>query len=289
MIVPIGPGSGMDLMVRLLANEISRDHGVAAVVENRPGATQLIATEAVAAAKPDGSTVLFIANPFVSNPHLRSVRYDPLTSFKPICLLARSPQLIAVNSTSPYRTLGDLVSAAREQPGSLTLASFGPGSSTQIAFEMLKRAAGINMTFVPFPGTPPAINALLGDHVTAVFAGYAELMEHLKSGKLRALATSSSKRVDGLPEVPTVAELGYNDLEIDLWFGIVAPSGTPEQTASELAGWLTEAMQVPAIRTKLLTQAFYPVGTCGAEFAAFIRKQYDQYGSVIREAHIHAE
>jgi len=194
LVVPIGPGSGLDLMARLLAEQVGRTQGMTMVVENRPGAVQVVATDAVAGAAPDGNTVLFMANPFVINPHLRRVSYDPLTSFEPICNLANQPQLIVVNNASPYRTLADLLNAARAKPGELTLASFGPASPVHIAFEMLKRAANVNMTFVPYPSTPPTISALLGGHVTSAIVGYAESAEHLKAGTLRALVTGSRTR-----------------------------------------------------------------------------------------------
>jgi tripartite-type tricarboxylate transporter receptor subunit TctC len=289
IVVPIGAGSGLDIVARLLAEQVGRMQGPTIVIENRPGAAQVVATEAVASAAPDGNTVLFIANPFVTNPHLRKVNYNPLTSFEPICRLASSPQLIAVNNSSPYRTLADLLNAARAKPAELTLASFGPASTTHIAFEMLKRAADVDMTFVPYPGIPPAINALLGEHVTSVFAGYAELVEHLRAGRLRALAIGSQARIEALPDIPTVAEAGYKELEIDLWYGAVAPAKTPEKTVSELAGWFNSAVQVPEIKTKLMALALYHTATCGTDFGAFIRKQYEDYGRAIREAHLKAE
>jgi tripartite-type tricarboxylate transporter receptor subunit TctC len=289
MVVPIGPGSGLDIMVRVLAEQIGQTKGLTTVVENRPGAAQILATEAVANAAPDGGTLLFMANPFVSNPHLRRVNYDPLTSFEPICKLANQPQLILVNAASPYRTLADLFDAARARPGELTMASFGPASATHIAFEMLQRAADVNMTFVPYPSTPPTVSALLGGHVTSVIVGYAEAVDHVKAGKLRALATGSRTRMEALPDVPTVAESGYKNYEIDLWFGVVAPAKTPSATVSQLADWFTESMQVPEVKAKLVTQALYPVGMCGADFGAFIRKQYDDYGRIIHEANMKAD
>lgn len=289
MIVPIGPGSGLDIMARLVAEQVSRTQGVAAVVENRPGGTQIIATEAVAGAAPDGSTVLFMASPFIINPHLRRVSYDPITSFEPICNLASQPQLIVVSRSSPYRSLADLINAARAKPGELTLASFGPASPVHIAFEMLKRTARVDMTFVSYSSTPAAMNAVLGDHVTSAIIGYAEALEQLKAGALRALATGAQTRVEALPDVPTLAEAGYKDAEIDLWFGAVAPAKTTKETVARLASWFTTAMQVPQVKAKLATQAFQPVGVCGADFGAFLRAQYENYGRVIREANIKAE
>jgi tripartite-type tricarboxylate transporter receptor subunit TctC len=289
MVVPIGPGSGLDIMARVLAEQVNRMHGVTAVVENRPGGTQIIATEAVATAPADGNTILFMASPFVINPHLRKVNYDPLKSFEPICNLANQPQLIVVDGASPYRTLADLLSAARARPGELTLASFGPASPVHIAFEMLKRSANINITFVSYSSTPPAMNALLGKHVTAALVGYAEAGEHLKAGTLRALATGARARVAALPDVPTLAESGFKDSEIDLWFGTVAPAKTPKDVVVQLGSWFTAAMQVPEVREKLAAQAFQELGICGAQFGAFLRRQYDDFGRIIRETNIKAE
>jgi len=289
MIVPIGPGSGLDIVARLLAEHVSRTWNVTATVENRVGAAQLVATEAVANAIPDGNTVLFMASPFVINPHLRQVRYDPLTSFDPVCNLASQPQLIVVSKSSPYRTLADLLNEARAKPGQLTLASFGPASPVHLAFERLKHAAGIDMSFVPYTSTPPAITALLGGHVTSAIVGYAESIEHLKTGTLRALVTGARTRIAALPSLPTIAESGYEDAEIDLWFGAVVPAKTPASSTAQLAAWFIAAMQAPEVKGKLDALSFHPVGICGAEFGQFIRKQYEQFGQIIRTANIKAE
>ena len=155
-----------------------------------------------------------------------------------------------------------------------------------IAFEMLKRAANLNMTFVPYPGGAPAVTALLGEHVTSMFTDYPTLAEQLKAGKLRALATGSRTRAEALPDVPTVAESGYKDYDMEQWFGVSAPAKTPKERVSQLVGWFTAALQVPEVKAKLAVQGLYPVGICGADFGAFVRKQYDDYGRVIREANI---
>ena len=217
------------------------------------------------------------------NPHLRKVNYDPVTSFEPICYLVNAPTVIVVNSASPYRTLADLLDAARARPGDLTLAGSG---LFYIAFEMLKRAANLNMTFVPYPGGAPAVTALLGEHVTSMFTDYPTLAEQLKAGKLRALATGSRTRAEALPDVPTVAESGYKDYDMEQWFGVSAPAKTPKERVSQLVGWFTAALRVPEVKAKLAVQGLYPVGICGADFGAFVRKQYDDYGRVIREANI---
>jgi tripartite-type tricarboxylate transporter receptor subunit TctC len=197
------------------------------------------------------------------------------------------PTIIAVNSASPYRTLADLINAARAKPGELTLAGT-PSGEYRLAFEMLKRAAKVDITYVPYPGAP-MVNALLGEHVTSVFMTYSTLSEQLKAGTLRALATGSPTRIEPLPELPTVAESGYKESEADQWYSLYAPAKTPTQAISRLAGWFTAALQAPQIKAKLAGQGLYPAAMCGAEFGAFLRKQYDDYGRLIREANIKEE
>lgn len=289
IVVPFPPGGSADILARLLAEQVSRSQGVPMLIENRPGAGTVIASEAVSRAAPDGNTLMINANSFVINPNLRKLNYDPLTSFEPICYLVRSPQLIVVNSASPYRTLADLLDAARSKPGELSLASVGPATTQHIGIEMLKRAADVNLTYVPYAGGTPAINALLGAHITAVLGNYSEAVEQLAAGKLRALATTSRTRIEPLPDLPTVAESGYKDYEAEVWFGLVAPAGTPKDTIAQLARWFTAAMQAPLVNSRLVTLGLYPVGLCGADYGAFIRRQFDEYARTIREANIKGE
>jgi tripartite-type tricarboxylate transporter receptor subunit TctC len=289
IVVPSTPGGGSDVMARLLADQIGRSQGPTMVIENRPGASNTIGSEAVARAAPDGNTLLITTPEFVITPHLRKLNYDPLTSFEPICYLVRSPQAIVVNAASPYRTLKDLLDAARAKPGELTLASAGPASSPHIAIEKLKRAAGVNITYVPYQGSGPAVNALLGQHLTAVFASYPNVVEPVRTGRLRALAVASLQRIEELPEAPTVVEAGFKDYEADLWYGVVAPARTSKETVAQLAKWFTAAIQDPEIKSKLAAQGLFPVGTCAAGFGDFLRSQYDDYDVAIRDANIKAQ
>ena len=289
IIVPASPGAVADILARLLATQITSTQGAAVVVESRPGAGDVIGTEAVARAAPDGNTLLVVGTNFVITPRMRKVDYDPLNSFEPICHLANAPTIIVVNSASPYRTLAELLDAARAKPGELTLASIGPGGVFHLGFEMLKRAAKVDMTFVPYPGNAPALNAVLSQQVTAMFGTYSNVAGYLKAGTLRALAVATPTRAEPLPNVPTVAESGYKDFDVDVWFGAFAPANTPKDMVSRLAGWFATAMQAPEVKEKLLVQGIYPGGPCGADFAAFIRKQYDDYGRVMAEAKIKAE
>ncbi len=288
-VVPYAPGGVADILARLLAEQVGRAGGPTLVIENRPGAGGVIGTEVVARAAPDGNTLLIVSTPFAIDPLLRKANYDPLTSFEPICYLVNAPTVIVVNSASPYHTLADLLNAARARPGELTLASIGPGSSFHLGFEMLKRAAKVDMTFIPYPGNAPALSAVLGEHVTSMFGTYSNVAEYLKAGTLRALAVATSTRAEPLPDVPTLAESGYKDVEADAWFGALAPAKTPAATISQIEGWFTAAMRVPEAKAKLVGQGLYPVGSCGADFASYLRKQYDTNGRIIREANIKPE
>src|SRR5262249_55529699 len=163
-----------------------------------------------------------------------------------------TPTVIAVNNSSPYRTLPDLVNVARTKPGELTLGAAGPATPAHIAFEALKRTANVNMIFVPYPGGTPAVVALLGNHVTSALSDYLGLAEQLRTGTLRALAVASQTRSESLPEVPTIAEYGYEGVEADLWFGLAAPAKTPKETLAEIARWLSAALQSPDLKDKLV-------------------------------------
>jgi tripartite-type tricarboxylate transporter receptor subunit TctC len=289
LIVPFPPGGTADILARLLSEQIGKTQKITMVVENRPGAGATIAYEAVARAAPDGNTMTIVGNSLVINPNMRKVTYDPITSFEPICHLVDSPQVIAVNSASPYRTLNEFVAAARAKPGEISLAGTGPGATQHIGIERFKQAANAPFLYVPFSGGAPAVNALLGGHVTGVLQNYSEVSEQIASGKLRALATTSLARIDPLPEIPTVAESGYTGFEVAVWFGAVAPAKTPNDAVSQLASWFGTALQDPEVKPKLVRIGLYPAGKCGADFAKHIREQFDEYAHVIRDAKIKPE
>src|SRR5262245_61564635 len=284
IVVPYPAGGTADILARILGEQISRTEGVTLLTDNRPGASAVIGTEAVSRAAPDGSTLLITSTAFLIAPHLRKLNYDPLTSFEPICQLVSAPIIVVVNNESPYRTLADWLNAARAKPGSLTLASI-PAGLSRIAFEMLKRAANVDIAFIPYPGDAPAVNALLSGHVTAVFLPYSGVAAQLKAGTLRALATPREPGAS-LPSVPTIAESGFKGYEADNWNGLFAPAKTPNETVSELAGWFGAAMQIPEVKAKLVAQSLYPAWICGADFSALLSKQYNEFGRVIREANI---
>src|SRR6516162_4414617 len=289
IIVPYAPGGTADIVARLIADQAGRTGGLTMIVENRPGAGGAVGTETVARATPDGATLLVVSTPFLIDPLLRKLNYDPLRSFAPICNLVSAPTIIVVNSASPYRTLADLLDEARAKPGQITMASIGPGSSFQLGFEMLKHAAKVDMTFVPYPGNAPALNAVLGQQVTSMFATLPNVSEYLKAGKLRALAVGNRERAQPLPDVRTVVESGYGDFDIDAWFGAFAPAATPEPAINEVKHLFTAALQDSSVKEKLSVQGLFPTVTCGNDFAAYLRKQNDAYSRIIAEANIKAE
>jgi tripartite-type tricarboxylate transporter receptor subunit TctC len=287
LVVPVAPGGALDYVARLLAEEVQRTHGPKIVVESRPGAGTAIGTEAVARASRDGDTLLLTAGGnLLISPHVRKINYDPLTDFDPICALVLVPDIIAVNATAPYLTLGDLLEAARANPGQLTLATLGPASDLHIEFEKLKRAAKVDMTYVPYPGVAPAVNALLGGHVTSIITSYSSAAEQFKSGKLRALAMTTKARIDAMPNVPTVAESGYPGYGEETWFGLFAPAGTPREIVSRFGEWFSTAVRTPEVSRKIAIQGLYPLAICGAGFVAMVRRDYDEFGRIVREAKI---
>jgi tripartite-type tricarboxylate transporter receptor subunit TctC len=285
VVVPFPPGGAADTLARLLAEEIGRA-GPTVVIENRPGGGAAIAYEAVARAAPDGNTLVINGNSLVINPHFRKVNYDPLTSFEPVCHLVNSPNLIVVNSSSPYRTLDDYLAAARSKPGELVFAAVGPATAQHIGFEQFVRLAGINVTFVPYQGGAPAVTAVLGGHVSAALANYSEAMEQLNVGNLRALVSLSRERIAALPDVPSTTDVGFKDYSMEVWFGALAPVKTPKDMVTELATWIKAAIQAPGVKPRLAALGLYPIGTCLDDFAAYIRKQHDEYGRIIHEANI---
>ncbi len=285
LILPFPPGGPADAMARLVAEQVGASGGPTMVVESHPGAGTEIGTEYVFRSDPDGNTLGIISNSFVVLPLIRKLNYDPFTDFTPICELASFPPLIVVNGNSPYHTLADFINAAHAQPGVLTLGTIGPATSTQLAFEMLKYKAKANITFVPFAGYTPAVQALLGNQITAAMADVSTLQGQIQTGKLRALATTARTRVASLPNVPTVAESGY-DVKQEFFGGVVAPAKTLKDTIAKLTDLFKAALQAPKIKAKFESLGFFAGGECGADYTAILRKDYADYGQIIRDANL---
>jgi tripartite-type tricarboxylate transporter receptor subunit TctC len=259
------------------------------VVENRPGAGTVIGTEAVARAAPDGETVLLTNPAFLINPHLKKGSYDPLTSFDPVCNMVNFSLVFVVPANSPLKSMADMFAMAKDKPGSVTVGSAGTGNPTHIGFEVLKKATGLDMTYVPFAGAAPAVNAVLGGHITAVYSDYGTISGQLKSGALRPIAVGSKARFAGLPDVPTIPELGYTDYEAESWNGVLAPAKTPKDTLARLTDWFSAAGNSAGVKDKLGALGLGPSVLCGPDYAASLKRQYERFGTAIRASNIMAE
>jgi tripartite-type tricarboxylate transporter receptor subunit TctC len=289
IIVPYTPGSGPDILSRLMSDQVPKAGGPSVVVENRPGGGTLIGTEAAAKAEPDGHTVLLVANSFVINPQLGRGTYDVEKSYEPICYLAGTPMVLVVQASSPYKTVKDLVDAARAKPGSISFASGGPGSSLHVAIEVLRLATDITINYVPYGGSGPAINALLGGHVQAVWADYPTVVSQLKSGTLHGLVTTSAKRTEFMPDVPSLNETGISNYSADIFYGYVAPAKTPPDVIKQLGDMFVTAMKAPDTKPKLDQLGLLPVNMCGSAFADYLRGMVADYQRIIKAAGIKSE
>jgi tripartite-type tricarboxylate transporter receptor subunit TctC len=285
IVVPYTPGSGPDIISRLLGEQIAKAGGPTVVVENRPGGGMTIGTEAAARAAPDGSTVLLVANAFVVNAAMKRGR-TTLADFEPICNLAATPMPLVVQSSSPWKTVHELVAYAKANPGKFTFASGGPATSLHVAIEVLKLATKIDTNYVPYGGTAPAINALMGGHVQAVWADYPTVVSHLKSGTLRALVTTSPKRIAAMPDVPTMNETGITKYEAEIFYGLVAPAKTPPAALKQISDMFMAAQKTPEMQAKYAQSGMFPVGTCGEPFGAFLRNIVADYERIIKQAGI---
>lgn len=287
LVVPFPPGGTGDIQARLVAEHMAKALGQAVVVENRAGGGTVIGTAQVANAPADGYTLLLVANSFVINAKLRgnALPYKGLKAFEPVACLTSSPQMVAVNSASPYRTFKEWLDAARAKPNTISYATLGPATAQHIAGEMLLRAGGIRMTYVPYPGGAAAVGSVVAGHVDTVIANVSEVQPFVESGKLRALAVTTAQRLDAVKQVPTVAETlpGY---EAVAWFGLSIAAGTPRDVIAKLAKAATDAIEDPEIRKKLIGVGLEPYPMSPDKFGAHIADQYDKYSKVIDEAGI---
>ena len=285
IIIPNPPGGTMDALFRIIAERIGRLHNLTVIIEYKAGASTIIGSEYVARSAPDGATLLVAANSFVINPHLRKLNFDPLTSFEPLCHIAEVPQTIAVHGKSPWKTLGDLMSAARAKPGEVSIGSNGPTTAQHMVVEKFRRDAKLDMIYVPFPGGASAVNAILGQHVNSIAAAYPELNSHVQAGDLRVLATTGARRLNALPDVPTLAEAGI-ELDLANFMMVLAPAKTPRPVLDKLGEYFAEAVKAPELQPRFAPFLVTTVGVCGAPVAAFLKTQYDATGRIVREANI---
>jgi tripartite-type tricarboxylate transporter receptor subunit TctC len=281
-IVGFTPGGGVDINARLLAVRLSELLGQQIVVENKPGAGTNIANEYVAKAAPDGYTLLFNSAAFAVN--LALYRNPPyaLRDFAPVSVFSESVNLLVVSASLPARTLQDLVAMARERPGALNYSSAGAGTTQHMAAELFKLRSGTNIVHVPYKGSAPALTALIAGEVQLSFSNTVAINQHVRSGRLRALAVAGTRRTDLMPEVPTMKEAGIEGVEVPLWFGLLAPAATPRDVVQTLAAGVAKAARSPDLRQKLIDQGADPVGNSPEEFERQLRDEVARWHEVVK-------
>ncbi|HZL28857.1 MAG TPA: tripartite tricarboxylate transporter substrate binding protein [Acidobacteriaceae bacterium] len=291
IVVPFAPGGSTDILIRPIAQQMSLILGVPVIVDNRGGAGGNIGAELVAKATPDGYTLMVTTSGvMVANKSLyASLPYDPATDFAPVSVLASLPNVLVVNPSGPYKSVQDLVAAAKKSPGTLTFASGGTGTSNHLAGELFKSSAGIDLTHVPYRGGGPAVIAVLGGQVTMLFATLPSAMSQVQAGKLRALAVTSLKRAPSAPDVPTMIEQGIQGFDVSIWIGALAPRGTPPAIIEKLNKAFVGALDAPEVRTKLTAEGYEKVGSTPAQMAETIRSESAKWDRVIKAAHITAQ
>jgi len=283
IVVPYAAGGTGDVVARVLAQAITQKTGLTIVVEDRPGASSIVGSEFAARAAPDGTTILLVENPFILSPILFPGHYDPVSSFEPLCYVAATPAVLAVSSKSDIHTLSDYLKLATSKPGAVSYGGTGPASIIHIAGELLKRDAKVDITYVPYPGSPPAMNATLAGTITAVMANYSDLKGQIEAGALRPIAVPAKKRAEALPNVPTLAESGFNNLDAAVWFGFVAPAKTPKETLAQLSQYVSDAVKSEGVADRLKSQGMFINLFCGAEFGNFLFDQKHSYTEFARE------
>jgi len=290
IIVPFAPGGGNDTLARLIAHKLSVNLGEQFIVENRPGGGGITATDQVAHATPDGYTLLLgFVGPLTMSPAMRKVGYDPLTSFEPISLVAQGYQVLAVNPSVPAKSVSELVALAKSKPGVLNYASGGAGTPLHLVPELFKLAAGVDIVHVPYKGSGPAATAVLAGDAQMMFGSMVATVPQVKSGRLRALAVTSPKRIEALPDVPTLTELGYKGVEASSWYGIVAPAGTPHPIVAKLSAELAKVVASPDYREALAHHGQEAESSTPEQFREFIRSELEKWTRVVNAAHIRLE
>ena len=289
IVVPWTAGGTGDIQARIIGQHMSQTLGQPVLIENKPGGGTVIGTGQVAKSSADGHTLLLMSNSFVINAKLHAnLPYDGIKAFDSVACLTNSPQVIAVNASSPHKTFKDWIEAAKAKPGTISYATVGPATTQHIAGEMLQRAAGIKLIYTPFGGGAPAVNAVLAGHVDTVLANLSEMNSFLEAGKMRPLAVTTLQRLDALKNVPTVAESGYPGYEAAAWFGLVAPKGTPPDAIAKLADAANKAMADPEVHKKIVGVGLEPYTKNPQQFAAHLADQFAKYSKVIDEAGIQA-
>ncbi len=288
--VPYTPGTGADILARVLGPRLAERWKAAVVVDNRAGATGNIGTELVAKSAPDGYTLLFTATSFGTNPALsRSLPFDPLKSFAPVALAATSAVAVVVNPQLPARSMREFIELARSRPGKLYYSSPGSGGPQHLAMELLKLETGIDLVHVPYKGAAGALTDLIGGHVQAMVSALQTVAPHVQSGKLRMLAVMSRQRSSAFPDVPTMREAGLPQLEVETWYGVLAPAGTPDVIIANINAELNALLKDPAIRDFMARQGMSPAGGAPEKLATLLKEELARWSRVVTQAHIKAD
>ncbi|WP_374523469.1 Bug family tripartite tricarboxylate transporter substrate binding protein [Hydrogenophaga sp.] len=291
LVVGFAPGGSADILARTLSQKLSGALGQPVVVDNKPGAGATIATASVASAQPDGHTLLLVTSGHAGSGSLYpALRYDPIKAFAPVVKLAASPVVVVVPASQPWKTLPDLLDAARKAPGTLNYAAGGGGATTTaLAAEFLKKDAQVDMVQVPYRGSGPALTALLAGEVQVGFEIPSSALPHIQSGKLRALAVTSRTKSAALPEVPTVMDQGIRNFDVVGWFGVLAPAATPKAVVARLNRELNAILQQPDIRERFSGLGLEATGGTPEDFQKLIESDTQRYGEAIRRMGIKVE
>ena len=288
-VVPSSAGGGSDVLARMFAQKMSEHWGQQVVIDNRSGAGGIIGSEIVAQAPPDGYTILTVAPGYSYNSLLYAkLPYDTLKDFSRVTHLANAPTVLVVHASVPAKTVPELITMAKSKPGGLNCATSGIGTSGYLSVILFKRMAGIDLTLVPYKGAGDSTTAIVGGQVQMLFTAPGPAIPHIRSGRLRALGVTSTKRVTSLPDVPTIAEAALPGYALEGAYGILAPPKTPRPIIDKLNAEFLRVLQLPDIRAKLVDLGFEPVGSTPQEFAEHIRGELERLGKAAREARIEA-
>ncbi len=287
IVVPYAPGGAVDTIARVTGQRLSERLGQPVLIDNKPGAGANIGMDAVAKAAPDGYTLLMAANALATNGSLfAKLPFDPQKDLAPVGQIGHAPLVVVVPATSTAKTFKDLLAQARAEPGKLTYATAGNGSSGHLAGEALKQAAHIDVLHVPYKGGAPALTDLLGERISFMPINPVEVISHINAHKLRALAVASPKRLGLLPDVPTIAESGLPDFEVSVWWGLMAPAATPAGTVARLNAELQKVLAEPALQSRLAELGVVVSGGSSAQFGEFLRAETTRWGRVVKAANI---
>ena len=290
VLVGFTPGGGTDINARLLTPKLSAYLGQPFVVENRPGATTNVATEAVAKATPDGYTLLFTTTALAINASLyKNLRYDALRDLAPVSVLCESPNLLVAGPGLAAKSVAELIATARAKPGALNYSSAGTGTSQHLAGELFKLRTGTDIVHIPFKGTDPSLTAVVAGDVQFSFANIPAILGRVKGGRLRALAVAGSRRTDLMPEVPTMKEAGVEGVEVPVWYALLAPAGTPREIVATLAGAIARATREPDFRKRLHDEGTDPIGNTPEAFQKMLREEISKYAEVVKLSGAHAD